>query len=76
MKTLSLFMSESLQQDDLTILRSAYPAYDFRLVKSTKFKDAYITSLYKDDKYIAGLRGPVSYDNAIQFFKNEIQQCQ
>jgi hypothetical protein len=74
MKSLSTFITESISdQSELDQLRQQYPNFTFNLVKSDKFDNAYLASIYKVDKYVAGLRGPISYESAILFFKNTVK---
>lgn len=53
-------------------LRRKYPEYSLNISPSLRFKNAYSVSLYKGSKYIAGVRGPCSLEDAYAFFKNNL----
>lgn len=64
-------VSESYsEKDELTILKETYPHLTFNMKPHQRFKDAYICNVYKGDNYLGGVRGPCSYENGIDFFKN------
>jgi len=76
MKNFNQFINESFEnKDDLQILREMYPEYTFNLTRNFRFKgDAWNYNLYKGDKYIFGIKGPCSYKDAIESYKNAIKR--
>ena len=57
-------------QEKLINLQKKFPDYNLRYEKSKKFKNAYTGSLYKNNKYLYGLKGPVSIEQLFDFYDN------
>ena len=49
-----------------------YNGYEIRINKSIKFKESYIFSIYKNNNYIMGIKGPTTYDNGLETCKSYI----
>jgi len=57
-------------ENKLIELQKKFPDYDLRYDKSLKFKNSYIGTLYKNDEYLYGLKGPVSIKQLYDFYYN------
>lgn len=66
-------LNESVQNDELETLRNENPGFTFNMKPHSSFKDAYLCNIYKGEDYLAGIRGPCSYEKGIEFFKNVIK---
>lgn len=58
----------------IKVLQDDNSEFTINFKKNEKFKNGYNASLYRGDKYIAGLKGPVGPKNAYEFFKNTINK--
>jgi hypothetical protein len=73
MKNLVCESLEEFKPNELESLREQYPRYTFNMNLHPKFKDGWLCTLYEGEDYIAGVRGPCSYEQGIDFFKGAIK---
>jgi len=67
-------LNEFKSQDELQLLREQFPNLTFNMKPHARFKDAFLCNVYEGENYLAGVRGPCSYDQGIDFFKNVAQK--
>ena len=68
------FLNESVNNmDELEKLRKENPEFTFNLKKIPNYENKYHCNVYKEDKYIGGVRGSVRYEDGIDFFKNLVR---
>jgi hypothetical protein len=58
----------------IEILRNKYPDFILNIKKSEKFKDAFHVTIYHNDKYLVGIKGPCSLMQAYQTYKSTIEK--
>jgi hypothetical protein len=58
------------QKDELQLLKEQYPNLTFNMKAHPRFGDAFLCNVYEGENYLAGVRGPCSYGDGIDFFKN------
>jgi hypothetical protein len=70
-ESLNEFQSE---KDGLELLREQYPQLTFNMNPHPRFKDAWLCNVYEGENYLAGVKGPCSYEQGVDFFKNVAQK--
>lgn len=70
----SMVVQESVEHDRLTTLRDQNPDLEFVLTPAERFAGAYYARVNRaDGEYVAGIKGPASLQNAVEFFEQIVK---